>query len=330
MRVFVTGGTGFIGEHLIRKLLDRGYEVNAIYRSESKLKEANVFHNNLRWFKGDITDFASLENSIIGCSYIFHTAAYAMAREKEKNDFYRYNVDGTKNILDLALKYNVKKVVVTSTAGVFGPSIEREINEDSVPSVPYFTGYEHSKAECEKLIKEYVNKGLNIVIVNPTRVFGYGRLSQSNSTTIMIKKFIEGKWHFIPGNGKSVGNYSYVNDVVLGHILAMEKGVSGEKYILGGENLSFNEFFEKLKKVSGKNYFLIKIPFGLMLMVAYLVVLLHKLNKKYEPPFTPAKIRKFNNNWQTSLNKAIQELGYEVTPFEKALKETIDLFTLYK
>ena len=89
-------------------------------------------------------------------------------------------------------------------------------------------------------------------------------------------------------------------------------------------------FFEKLKKVSGKNYFLIKIPFGLMLMVAYLVVLLHKLNKKYEPPFTPAHIRKFNYNWQTSLNKAIQELGYEVTPFEKALKETIDLFTLYK
>lgn len=320
MNIFISGATGFIGEHLSLKLANEGHTVHALYRSLSKTK--NLQHPNIRLFHGDIIDVESLEKAMNGCEQAYHVAAYAAAWEDNPGDFVKFNVQGTLNVIDTAKKAGVKKTVVTSTAGIFGPSLNGTITEKSVSPLPHFTGYERSKAESERLIADRVQKGQHIVIVNPTRVFGPGVLNESNSVTIMIHKYIQGKWKFLPGDGRSLGNYVFVHDVVQGHMLAMEKGRAGERYILGGSNVSYIEFFEEVKRQSGKGFSLMKVPLPLMLAVGHTFIGLNKLFK-VRPKITPAHVQKFNYNWEVSSEKAEKELGYRVTPFGKAINETI-------
>lgn len=320
MRIFITGATGFIGSKLALQIANDGNIVHALYRSKAKIKELN--HENIKWFEGDLLNKVSLEVAMNGCEQVYHVAAHAVAWEKSTGDFNKYNVLGTLTILQLAKKLDIKKIVVTSTAGILGPSLKGLVNENSISPLPHFTGYEKSKSESEIAIIEFVKTGMDIVIVNPTRVFGSGVLNESNSVTIMIKNYIKGKWHFIPGNGKSIGNYAYVNDVVNGHILAMKKGIAGERYILGGENLSYNKFFEELQKVSQKNYWLVKLPLVIMLFFAHILIVLNKIFK-ITPIITPAHVRKFNYNWEISSEKAVKDLGYSITPFRRALTETV-------
>ena len=320
MNIFITGATGFIGQHLAKRLADEGHIIHAIYRSFEKTK--SLIHGNVRWFKGDIMDVESLEIAMKGCVQVYHLAAYAVVWEKNPDDFEKYNVQGTINVIETAVKSGINDIVVTSTAGVFGPSIKSVIDENSISSVLYFTGYEKSKAESEKIIEPYSKNGLRIIIVNPTRVYGPGILNESNSVTKMIKKYIKGKWHILPGNGKSIGNYAFIDDVVNGHILAMQKGRTGERYILGGENVSYKEFFNNINKITGKKHFLLKTPLILMLGFAKLLILFNRLFG-IRPLITPAHVRKFNCNWETNIFKSKKELGYLITSFNEGLKKTI-------
>lgn len=320
MNIFITGATGFIGHHLVKKLLDEGHIVHAIFRLQAKSEQ--IKHNNIKWFKGDILNNESLRIAMNGCQQVYHVAAYAAACEKKPGDFSKYNVQGTINVIETAKQLGINDIVVTSTAGVFGPSLHEIITEATVSSIPYFTGYERSKAESERIISDYVRKGMRIVIVNPTRVYGPGFLNESNSVTKMIKSYIEGKWHVLPGNGKSIGNYVFVNDVVDGHVLAMQKGTSGERYILGGDNVTYEQFFQELADISGKKHWLIPLSLNLMLGIGYLFLLLNKLFK-ITPLITPAHIRKFNYNWEVSSNKAMKELGFKITSLSKGFHETL-------
>ena len=320
MKIFITGATGFIGAHLAIELAKNGNVVHAIYRSESKIKD--TAHENLKWFKGDILDVKSIEKAMFECEQVYHIAAFAAVWEQNPGDFIKFNVQGTINVIETAQKLGIKNAVVTSTAGVFGPSFNSVTTEKSVSEIPLFTGYERSKAESERIIADYVQKGMRIVIVNPTRVYGPGALNESNSVTIMIKKYLEGKWHFIPGNGESIGNYVFVDDVVSGHILAMQNGKSGERYILAGENVSYNQFFSTLSELSGKIFWLAKIPLIIMLAMANALVYWNKLTK-IAPKITPAHVRKFNYNWKVSSLKAQTELGYNPIMLKDGLKVTI-------
>ena len=320
MKIFITGVTGFIGAHLTLELAKRGNTIHAIYRSENKIK--GIVHENLKWFKGDILDVKSLEKAMFECEQVYHVAAFAAVWENNPGDFIKFNVQGTINVIETAQKLGIKHIVVTSTAGVFGPSLNGIITENTVSSIPLFTGYERSKAESERIIADYVQKGMNIKVVNPTRVYGPGALNESNSVTIMVKKYLEGKWHFIPGDGKSIGNYVFVDDVVSGHILAMQNGKAGERYILAGENVSYNQFFDILNELSGKKFWLVKIPLIVMLAMANSLIYWNKLTK-IAPKITPAHIRKFNYSWEVSNLKAQTELGYKNILLKEGLKQTI-------
>ncbi len=321
MKVLVTGATGFIGINLCNELVKRGYIVNALYRSEAKAKFLK--HKKINLFKGDITDIKSIENAMVNCDYVFHMAAYAEVWSKKSDTFYRINYLGTKNVLDIAEKAGVNKIVVTSTAGVFGPSDNEVVNEDTRRKVNYFSLYEKTKAEAEELILKRAAKGLNVVIVNPTRVYGPGLMSPANSVTKIIKLYSEGKFRFLPGNGKSIGNYVFINDVVNGHILALEKGASGEKYILGGENVSYVDFFKVLAEISGKKYILFKFPLYLMLFISFLMLLFAE-GFGVKPLITPGWVRKYNYNWLSSSDKARKNLGYKITPLRKGIAITLD------
>ncbi len=184
------------------------------------------------------------------------------------------------------------------------------------------TDYETTKQECEHLCFEFCNKGLDVVIVNPPRVFGPGFLSKSNSVTLLIKKYIKGTWRIIPGTGKQIGNYAYIGDVVNGHILAMENGTPGEKYILGGTNISYNDFFELLAEVSGKKYKLFHLPFPIMLRVSKFELFMAETFGK-PPLITPPWIKRYLQNRLLSSQKAVNELNYTITPLDEAIAKTI-------
>ena len=169
----------------------------------------------------------------------------------------------------------------------------------------------------------YITSGLNVRIVNPTRVYGPGPLVASNSVTKMISLYRRGRWRIIPGNGKSIGNYVFVDDVVRGHILAMERGKPGERYILGGENCDFLTFFKTLASVTGRSYGMIKLPLSVMLAAAKSSELISNVTGG-NPFITAGHVRRYNHDWQMSSEKAVQSLGYTITPLRKGIERTVE------
>jgi farnesol dehydrogenase len=163
---------------------------------------------------------------------------------------------------------------------------------------------------------------MNVVIVNPTRIFGPGKLSDSNGVTRLIIDYIAGRWHIIPGNGRSIGNYVYIDDVVDGHLLAMEKGRAGEQYLLGGSNLSFNDFFSILKEETGHRFFLIRVPLFIGISIAAIMLLFAKLTGRM-PLITPGLLKRYSHHWGVSHEKASKELGYDPVDFRVGLQKTL-------
>lgn len=322
MKCMVTGSTGFIGNRLVNELLHRGEEVHVLARSQKKVVE--LYRNQVTFFGGDLWDTYVIEEATRNCDIIFHLAAFANIWSKDKMLAYKTNVTGTKNILEAALRNKIKKVVFTSSAAVFPPSQNGEvIDETFLLPKNFLTEYERTKVQAEQLCADYCKKGLDVVIVNPPRVFGPGLLNKSNSVTILIEKYINGKWRIIPGNGEAVGNYVFIDDVVNGHILAAQKGLSGEKYIIGGTNISFNGFFKTLANVSGKNYRMFHFPFSLMLAISKIELVLAETFGK-NPLITPPWARRYLQNRPLSSKKAIAHLNYTITPLEEGMRKTID------
>ncbi len=319
-KILVTGAVGFIGSQLALRLAESGENVRAVYRSN---KNSLIQHGNIEFVRGDILDKKFLEEVVKDCSRIFHVAALANNWAKDLKQFYDVNVTGTENILEAAKKSGVEKIVVTSTAGTIGPSSNGKAVNEEIFSALEFGHYEKSKTEAEKKIFSSVKQGMNIVIVNPTRVYGPGKLSKSNAITKIIQKYVQRKWKIKIGDGNHVGNYAFVEDIVNGHILAMKNGRAGERYLLGGHNLSFNNFIEIVSKVSGIKNNLVPIPLALLGTYAITEDILAKLFS-IEPKITYSWVKKYKANWSASTEKAQKEIGYTITPVEEAIKKTIE------
>ncbi|MFH1319396.1 MAG: SDR family oxidoreductase [Bacteroidota bacterium] len=320
MNIFITGGTGFIGATLARRLAGSGHTIHALCRSMSSYSIAG--NDNIRIFEGNVLNRASIEKAIKNCDQVYHLAAYGRVWAKDPKTYFHVNVNGTINVLDAASGNGIKKVVFTSTAGTLGPSSGTVVDENSIRTTDFFTEYESSKFIAEEKVRQYVREGLDVVTVNPTRVYGHGLLSESNGVTRLIQRYISGKWRLIPGDGEKSGNYVYIDDVVNGHILAMEKGKPGGKYILGGTNVSYNDFFNLLGTVSGKKERLYKIPLPIMLAFAGIQELSANLFNRH-PMITPKWVRRYLYNWELTSQKAEQELGYRITPLEEGFEKTV-------
>jgi nucleoside-diphosphate-sugar epimerase len=307
VKVFVSGATGFIGIQLVKRLVGTGITVHALYRSESKADLIRM--EGVKLFKGDILDLSSLEKAAEGCHQAYHTAAFAGVWAKDPAIIQQLNIEGALNVIKAADNCGIGRVVVTSTAGILGPSETEPLNENSPPPSSFFTQYEESKFQLEQILMKRIETNPEVVIVNPTRVYGPGFLSESNGVTKMIKQYVEGRWRLIPGNGESLGNYVFVEDVVTGHLLAMEKGTPGERYVLGGENISYNQLFQYTRQTSGVHKRLYKIPLWIMLSAAGIMKGISRITG--QPPMViPDLVRKFNHNWIVSSDKAIHHLGY--------------------
>lgn len=319
-KILVTGATGFIGEKLVKRLAMKGYGVRALYRSKDRINQSN--HPNIQYMKGDLLDIKSLEPAVEGCHAIIHLAAYAKVWAKDPGIYYRINVEGTENVVKLAKKYRVDKLILTSSAGVFGPSDSGIVNETSQRKIPYFSDYEETKAlAVQKVLNEADNK-MKVVVVYPTRVYGPGLLSESNGMTRLIRMNLRNCLSLIPGNGKSVGNYVFIDDVVEGHLLALTCGKSGEGYILGGENMSFSDFFKEQMRLTSKKTVIIHIPRLILIIIAMFFEARTQITGS-APLITRKWTRRYLYNWEVSSKKAMMELSYKITPFEECLNKTL-------
>ncbi|HFA47469.1 MAG TPA: NAD-dependent epimerase/dehydratase family protein [Bacteroidetes bacterium] len=322
MKYLVTGATGYIGHQLTRRLASLGHSVNALYRSGTKAKELENLPG-VCLHKGDLLDPGSLQRAAEGCDAVFHVAAFAKPWHKDPQTFFRINVKGAENVFCAAKKMGARRVVFTSTAGVISPSEGSPTSESSPRRQGFFTHYERSKAQAEAVAKQMSAGGFETITVNPSRVYGPGRMGAGNPANKMVRLYLQGKFRLLPGNGKSIGNYVFINDVVEGHIQAMEKGRGGERYILGGQNASFIEFFEMLAKVSGKDFRMFKMPLPLMQIGAAAMETMAKLTGT-EPLLTPPWVKKYLFDWEHSTGKAERELGFEPTALEEGLRATVE------
>jgi nucleoside-diphosphate-sugar epimerase len=321
MKVFITGGTGFVGSRLTEKLLSLGYELVILIRNPAKA----LYHNNdkVTYVVGDILEKKILEEGTKGCDWVFHMAAFTEPWSKDPEIPRRINVTGTVNVIEAAIKNNVKRVIITSTAGTMGYSINGHIVDENTGSQHNLkTLYEKSKAEAEMTVLNYSNTNTKIIITNPARIYGPGKLSKSNSLTKIIKWYISGLWRILPDRGNPVGNYVYIDDVVNGHILTALHGKNGQRYILGGENLSFRDFFNKIGEISGRKRKLLSISFDTAGFLLKLAILISKVSGT-APVITQDWINKYRNDAILTSEKAITELGYSITPFEEGISETI-------
>lgn len=320
MRALVTGATGYVGHSLALALAQKGDEVNIIVRNP--VSASIPLHPNIHIFKGDITDKATITPAIKGCENIFHTAALVKSCSKNAADFYEINVEGTRKMLESALSAGIKKFVFTSTAGVIGPLFNRPMSESDPRVTGFDNDYELSKFMAEKLVIEYSQLGLFTVIASPSKVFGPGLDTHHFSVNGIIRRFLEGKIIFYPGPASFISNYVFIDDLVKGHILAMEKGRSGEKYILGGETLSYTDFFQMLRTLTGMKAILLPVPKTVAKLYGGLHYFLSRLLNKEIYLNAKSANHVFCNKSFTS-EKAQRELGYAITPFASALQQTI-------
>jgi len=321
MNVFITGATGYIGREIGNRLADEGYKVHALIRD---LNCKNVpTHKNIKTFKGDLLDYNSILRAMKGCEYVFHTAAYTNLNNPNISPFYNCNVVGTEHILKASYEIGVKKVIYTSSLAVFGPSYKNiSITENQPRLSSYLNDYELTKALSEEMVLRYSKKKLACSILNLTRVYGPGNHTFSNGVNRLVSAMLTRDFFLMPNKLEVTTNYVYIDDVINAHLLAIKNGESGKKYIIGGENLTYQELLNKIKTATKSTVRVIKLNYQVFNNIALLcsrISQLMGLNQLVNPKMLKALF----TDRMASSHRAISQLGYSITPFDKGLHQTI-------
>lgn len=319
MKVLVTGGTGHLGAWIVEALSQAGYKVVLAVRNPEKA--AFLVSENVTCIQADVQSKEDMIRAMEGCEGVFHLASLAAVWAKNPMDFYNVNVAGAANVLEAAYVHHVKRVLLTSSAGNFGPDNGTLIDENTVRKDPYFSDYEKSKAQADELALEWVKKGLDIVIAYPTRVIGPVKQGKTASVTMLMERIVEKNFRWIPGPGTCIGNYVFVDDVVQGLIAAFEKGKTGEKYLLGGENISLNDLYFWTQNACNRKSKLIHLPLPMIKILVAGFELLAKIG--IPPVMTHGWLKKIDRDYRIKIDKSMNELGYSFIPAQQAIEKTV-------
>jgi len=313
----VTGASGFLGWHVASVLLQRGYGVRALCRPASEIRELDVER-----VTGDLRDKDSLQRAARGCQLVFHVAADYRLWSRNPQDLYASNVQGTRHMLDAAESAGVERVVYTSTVGCIGMPPGREGDEETPVSINDMTGhYKRSKWLAEQIALEKARAGLPVVIVNPTAPIGDHDWKPTPTGKIIVD-FLRNK---LPAFVDTGLNLVDVRDTALGHLLAAEHGTTGERYILGCENVTLKDILQRLGTLAGKPAPRTQVPYP----VAYAAGLISTTwaNMTGKPPMAPLEgVRMARKKMFVSHAKARRELLFQPGPVNLALGRAIQWF----
>ncbi len=322
MLVFVTGATGFVGTHVARALSDQGADLRLLVRANSNLKNIQDLKADL--VTGDLRNPASLEKGIAGCEVVFHVAADYRLWVRDPDEMYRSNVKGTRAILEAARKSNVRRVVYTSSVATMGFTQNgTPADENSPVSLDNMIGaYKRSKFMAEQVTVEAARSGLDVVIVNPSTPVGERDIKPTPSGRIVVD-FLKKKFPAYVDTGLNLVD---VRECARGHIAAFEKGRSGERYILGGENLTLKQILDKLAAITGLPSPRIRVPYVLALATGVVDEVVTGRICGREPRATIDAVRMGRKKMFVSSGKAERDLGWKVVPVDDALRRAAEWF----
>jgi dihydroflavonol-4-reductase len=321
--ILVTGATGFVGSAVVRKLIGRGLPVRALVRPASD--RSNLDGLEIDIVEGDLLETATLKPALDGCSGLFHVAADYRLWAPDPEPMFRANVDGTRTILLAAGDCGVERIVYTSSVAVLGNRPGDGVADEETPVTfkDMIGPYKQSKFLAEAEVRELIeSKGLPVVIVNPSTPIG-PRDIKPTPTGRMIVEAASGR---MPAYVDTGLNVVHVDDVAEGHLLAFKKGVVGQRYILGGENMSLREILTTIARITGGKPPRVKIPTGAVLPFAYMAEAWARVSGVKEPFATVDGLRMAKKKMFFSHAKADRELGHAPGPAEQALSDAVQWF----
>ena len=325
MRVLVTGATGFVGGNLVRTLVDRGYDVRALVRRNSNtLALENL---GVEEALGDLRDRESIAKALKGCQGVFHCAAMYTFWSRDPAEVYRVNVEGTKVIFEEAERAGVERAVYTSTVSTIGLPKKGLGTEDTQLRPKDLVGhYKKSKYLGEQEALAAASNGLPVVVVNPAAPIGPWDVKPTPTGGIVLD-FLRRKLPVYIGTGMNVID---VEDVAMGHVLAMEKGVPGQRYILGHRNMTLLEVLLTLEAITGVRAPRVRIPVNLIILLGMIDYLIEGKLLKRKPRIPLEGMRVAKKPMYVSSAKAVRELGLPQSPVEEALEKAVRWFRDYR
>ena len=317
MSTLVTGAAGFLGSHVTRQLVARGDDVRVLLRASSTNRA--IADLPLEYVTGDLRDPASLDRAMKGVKRVFHVAADYRLWAKRKQDIYDSNVGGTKNLLDAAKRAGVEQLIYTSTVATIAVDRPQHPNEFTDAKLEEMVGhYKRSKWMAEKEALGAAKSGLPVVVAMPTTPVGPWDWKPTPTGKIILD-FLNGK---MPGYVKTGLNFVGVEECAAGHLLIAEKGKVGERYLLGGENLTLKQMLDTLAKITGLRAPILKIPHGLALGVAYANTALSRLVGR-EPGIPVEGVKIARHMMFVDCARAKRELGFQAGPVAAALERAV-------
>jgi dihydroflavonol-4-reductase len=318
----VTGATGFVGWHVARQLLERGQRVRALVRDPARSAQALRELEGIEIAQGDLRDEASLARAVEGCGIVYHVAADYRLWAPRPQEMYRSNVEGTRHVLEAARRAGVERCIYTSTVGCIGMR-KGELGSENAPvGLKEMKGpYKRSKFLAEEVALRFAEEGFPVVIVNPTAPVGDHDF-RPTPTGRMVVDFLRGEMPAFLDTGLNV---VYVGDIATGHLLAGERGRVGERYILGGENLTLQQIFGKLAEVTGKAAPRLRIPYAVAYAAGVVSTGWAAVTGK-EPRAPLDAVRMARKKMWVRHDKAAEELGYSARPAGEALQRAAEWF----
>ena len=318
----VTGGTGFVGGAVVRRLVAAGHRVRVLARPGNSRRL--LTGSPVEIVDGDLADAASLQRCLQGCRLLFHVAAMYALWARDRRLFYEVNVEGTRRILRGAAEAGVGRVVYTSTVGALGIPTDGRLGTEETPvGLADMVGdYKRSKFLAEDVARDFARQGLPVVIVNPSAPVGPGDIKPTPTGQIIVD-FLRGKiWAYLDTGLNLVD----VEDVAAGHLLAAERGKVGERYILGGRNLTLREIFEMLGRIAGVRPPRIKVSAAAVLPLARLSEWIADHFTHRPPVVAVDAVRMASKRMFFDPAKAVRELGMPQSPVEDALAGAVRWF----
>jgi dihydroflavonol-4-reductase len=322
MKAFVTGATGFVGSHVARVLAEKGADLRLLVRSSSNLK--NIEGLNAERVIGDLRDPESLENAMSGCDAVFHVAADYRLWVRDPEQMYKANVEGTRGLLQAAKKSGVKRVVYTSSVATMGFTSNGHLADENSPvSLDNMIGpYKRSKFMAEQVAMEAGRKEMDVVTVNPTTPVGDHDIKPTPTGRIVVD-FLKRKFPAYVDTGLNLVD---VDECARGHLEAFEKGKSGERYILGGENLTLKQILDKLAAITGLHSPTIRVPYIVALATGVVDEVFTGRIMGKEPRATIDAVRMGKKKMFVTSAKAEREIGWRTVAVDDALKRAVEWF----